>query len=734
LLGHFWRPLGIFLKNAAGECWDRSRACGHGDLMNIYLFPPSREDFLRYGARRHGAEAEAEALPAPALAMARLANSGASELVLDPAGLILFAGELEPSQSFQLDYVRRNGFWGIELALVQIGGNAVTAEQSLQHILTAAAGQKNVSFKQGAPRQPRPLMRRSCLVPCGQPVFATTTATGERRHVLLAPYCLNQSNLTTALQLASDAGVARIGFTFRPRQLSEDERTLVDAAFHRLAGRMEEFDPVLRLQHAVLALWRSRGAGYEIEVSVEAPVSLDARRLDAIALSTFGCGRAPPAAEAAALNLAQVFPAGTPPPWRFWPEAKDLGRARSLVTAEGPAGPGDVILALDEAGDSVSLSADARMRHCAILGGTGFGKSVLIWHMILQDIRAGQGVILIDPAGDLADLVELHIPANRRADVIFVDPGSSENPWGLDLFKTAGIDKEVERNRVANQLVSFFRIMYADIPEAMGPAFEMWFRATIFLLMLAEAKEDRSILHFEDVFADEDFRMKLAKACPDPRVRQKWMGIFDRTSGDYSLENIAPYIINKMENLTGSPLTRRFLSKPPLDLSEAMNQGKIVIFKIAKGVIGDYDTRFLGALILMCIGEAAMGRARLPRSERRPVRLYCDEFQNLATRSSANLLAECRQFGLSIVAANQSLSQLTGTGNAADVAKALLANCATIIAFRLGLADAQELAPFMDIEDFRDLTRLGVGDMIVRRLAGGLPQPAQRLWGLPPVS
>ena len=165
-----------------------------------------------------------------------------------------------------------------------------------------------------------------------------------------------------------------------------------------------------------------------------------------------------------------------------------------------------------------------------------------------------------------------------------------------------------------------------------------------------------------------------------------------------------------------------------------MNRGKIVIFKIAKGVIGDYDTRFLGALILMSIGEAAMARARMPRSERRPVRLYCDEFQNLATKTSANLLAECRQFGLSIVAANQSLSQLTGTGNAADVAKALLANCATIIAFRLGIADARELAAFMDIEDFRDLTRLGVGEMLVRRLAGGAPQPAQRLWGLPPVN
>jgi hypothetical protein len=708
---------------------------GHGDLMNIYLFPPSREDFLRYGARRHGAEAEAEAGPEPAIALARLSNSGASKLILDPTGLILFAAELKPGQSLHLDYVQKNGFWRIELALAQTDGDAVSAEQTLKQILTATA-QQTIGFKTVAPREPGQPMRRSCLVASGQPVFANQTMAGVQQFISLPLYGLNLANMTTALQLALGAGVARVGFALRPRQLSGNERTIADAAFHRLTGRLEEMDPVLRLQHAVLALWRSRGAGYEIEVSVEAPESLAASDLDAIALSTLGCGRLQPPAQVAAVSLAQAFPAGTLPPWRFWPEAKDLNKARSLVVAEGPAGPGDVILGLDEAGDPVYLSADARMRHCAILGGTGFGKSVLLWHMILQDIRNGQGVILIDPAGDLADAVELHIPASRRADVVWVDPGSADNPWGLDLFKTAGIDPPVERNRVANQLVSFFRIMYADVPEAMGPAFEMWFRATIFLLMLAEAKEDRSILRFEDVFTDDDFRVRLAKACPDPRVRQRWLGIFDRITGDWSLENIAPYIINKMENLTGSPLTRRFLSsaKPPLDLGEAMNRGKIVIFKIAKGVIGDYDTRFLGALILMSIGEAAMGRARLPRSERRPVRLYCDEFQNLATKTSANLLAECRQFGLSIVAANQSLSQLTGAGNAADVAKAMLANCASIIAFRLGIADARELAAFMDIEDFRDLTRLGVGEMIVRRLAGGIPQPAQRLWGLPPVT
>ncbi|MFH1148095.1 MAG: DUF87 domain-containing protein, partial [Pseudomonadota bacterium] len=43
------------------------------------------------------------------------------------------------------------------------------------------------------------------------------------------------------------------------------------------------------------------------------------------------------------------------------------------------------------------------MRHAFIIGQTGTGKSTLMENMILQDMRAGRGLAVIDPHGDMVD-------------------------------------------------------------------------------------------------------------------------------------------------------------------------------------------------------------------------------------------------------------------------------------------------------------------------------------------
>jgi hypothetical protein len=115
--------------------------------------------------------------------------------------------------------------------------------------------------------------------------------------------------------------------------------------------------------------------------------------------------------------------------------------------------------------------------------------------------------------------------------------------------------------------------------------------------------------------------------------------------------------------------------------------------------------------------------------------VYCDEFQTMACEQAAAALAECRKFNISLLLANQNLGQLRGDWySPSDVSQTVLANCNSLIALRTGIHDAKLLAPLLGLEDHRELVDLGVGEMIVRRLVYGVPAPAQRIYGLPPVS
>jgi len=263
--------------------------------------------------------------------------------------------------------------------------------------------------------------------------------------------------------------------------------------------------------------------------------------------------------------------------------------------------------------------------------------------------------------------------------------------------------------------------------------FETYFRNAVFLLMLASDAGDRSLLNFEHVFTDDAFRRRLCAACPDPGVRNFWRKVAERSNGDASLENIAPYIIAKMSQITASPLTRRFLEpgREAIDFRRLMNEGQVVVLRLPKGTLGEYDCRFLGALTLSVLSEAVLSRAAEPVADRRPFRVYCDEFQNLATESAATMLAECRKFGVSLVLANQSLSQLSGSRFRAGIAQDVLANCGTIASFRLGVSDAEIIAAATGALPKAFLS-LSTGEFLLRAIRQGAPQPVQRVFGAPP--
>ena len=71
-----------------------------------------------------------------------------------------------------------------------------------------------------------------------------------------------------------------------------------------------------------------------------------------------------------------------------------------------------------------------RLSHMYVIGKTGTGKSTLLERLILSDIAAGEGLMLVDPHGDLVERIMARVPEHRKGDVIFLDVPNSGQPFG----------------------------------------------------------------------------------------------------------------------------------------------------------------------------------------------------------------------------------------------------------------------------------------------------------------
>jgi Type IV secretory system Conjugative DNA transfer len=661
-----------------------------------------------------------------------LANSGVVETLVAPAQLALLAGELQVGQRLRLEFVRCQTGWRFELALIQPAGEVVAVKQALHNVLFAAA--PGITFLTAEDDRSQ-LLHTERLAPQALKLPAGFGYARARRTVLLAECVGAASHLPTALGLAARSGVERFHFVLRRRRLTRSERETLDAAIQRLYALQAQTGRPTCRRIAALAGWGEAGAGHEVEVAVESAAPIEDAMLAAIALNLFGCAGSRMRDEHAALDLRLCFPIGSLPPWRFWPVAGDLARPRTPARADRKAEPGDVTMGCNEAGDPVFLYGPDREMHCYVGGQTGAGKSVLLGNMLLEDIRSGEGVMLIDPHGDLALSVRRNIPKSRLQDLIWVDPAGTDNAWRIDPFAMPGIDPEAEQDFVAEQLIALVRTIYRGDGNSFGPMFDQYLKNSVLLLLNANDAGDRTPAKLEDVFLDPSLRARLIAECKSARVRKFWRNAEDISNDHHDIASMTPWITSKLTRLTGSPMARRLLAgdNPSLDLRQSMDDGRIVLVRLPKGELGGRTARALGAFCVQALVSAAMSRANGPRDQRRSFRVYIDESQNLTTPDLAEALAECRKYALSLTLGNQSINQPGVDAAAAEVAAATKANCGTFVAFRQGLPDAQYLGSLMELEDPRVLTRLGVGEMIVRRLLDNEPQPAQRLRGLPPV-
>ncbi len=331
-----------------------------------------------------------------------------------------------------------------------------------------------------------------------------------------------------------------------------------------------------------------------------------------------------------------------------------------------------------------------RRAHLYAIGKTGTGKSTLLAAMIRQDIEAGHGLAFLDPHGDLVEKIRSRIPASRQADLIDFDAPNRSRPLGFNPLEWV---PPANRPLAAAGLVEVFKKIWAD---SWGPRLEHILRNAVHTLLDQPEATLADILRLLD---DPEYRSRAVARVHSPQVRAFWLREYANYPVRFQAEAIAP-IQNKVGAFLADPVLHGILTqaKSGFDLRRVMDGGKILLVNLAKGRIGEDSAALLGALLVARMGQTAMSRADQPEEDRRDFHLYLDEFPTFTTDSLATMLSELRKYRVGLILAHQYLTQLD-----LHVRDAILGNVGTIIAFRLGLSDAEvlakEFAPVFSVSD-----------------------------------
>ncbi|KXK09701.1 MAG: AAA-like domain protein [candidate division WS6 bacterium OLB21] len=217
-----------------------------------------------------------------------------------------------------------------------------------------------------------------------------------------------------------------------------------------------------------------------------------------------------------------------------------------------------------------------------------------------------------------------------------------------------------------------------------GPRFERAVRNAMLTVM---ERPGSTLVEVLRILSDEDYANTIIPEIKDDLVRRYWTDEIAKTQ-DFHKSEVLGYIVSKFDRFVTNKLTRNIFgqSVSGFNMRKIMDEQKILIVNLSKGIIGEENAQFLGLLLVPRILSSAMSRADISESQRKDFYLYVDEFQNFSTEDFAQILSEARKYRLNLIVANQYIAQIDE-----KIRDAVFGNVGTVVSMKVGTTDAQFL-------------------------------------------
>jgi len=348
-----------------------------------------------------------------------------------------------------------------------------------------------------------------------------------------------------------------------------------------------------------------------------------------------------------------------------------------------------------------------RRRHLYTVGKSGSGKSKLLELLIKTDMEEGKGVGVLDPHGDLVDNVLEFVPKERMKDVIYFDPADIDYPISFNPLEN--VDEEYKMQVTLGFIQIFKKLFGSNWSDRL----EHVLRYVVLALL---DSPNTTVLSILKMLTDKNYRQNIVSRIKDNVVKNFWVSEFAAWSEKFDAEAITP-LLNKVGQFVSTNMIRNIIGQPKnkVNIREVMDNQKILLMKVSKGLLGEENSSLLGSMIITKLYQAAMSRADEKEEFRKDFYFYVDEFQNFATDTFAEILSEARKYKLNLTIAHQYMGQVSDS-----IKKTVFGNVGSIVNFRVGADDAGLLAEeYTPIFKARDIINLGVREFYCKMSVDG---------------
>ena len=342
----------------------------------------------------------------------------------------------------------------------------------------------------------------------------------------------------------------------------------------------------------------------------------------------------------------------------------------------------------------VKIPNEARKTHLYTIGRSGYGKSKFLQHLITQDILAGRGVCVIDPHYDLIRDVMLDLldaghfkDQNNFNKVVYFEPTRTDYTIP---FNYLNIDRPSHKH--ADIIIEVFKRAWPKNLEG-APRFKDIGKPSLRVLK----ETGQTLVDWREFLRNRGYRDQLLNRLQktNPELVHSFRKDFDTAmSKDKEFLMNSESVANKLTDFEYDPDVKRCLghAESRINFKDFMDKSK-VLFVNLNGCSPEIKPLF-ASLISMGFEMAAFERGE----GRTPFYLYLDEFQSYcanegSSETLANVLSQCRKYGLRLHLANQTLGQLSQTVIDA------LENVGIKVAFSTGVSDGKQLAYHFWIPD-----------------------------------